>query len=472
MRGSGAIVKHLLLMALALLICGCAGAGVTKKPVIVDGGEAYVYIEPLPQEADRLAFTLGGIAAVTSDGSEIPLELRVEEFTVGTVTRQRLIAAGGLPPGDYLGLSFRVTRASLTGEDGKSALLIPEKPVQNGFPFSIERRHATVLSLTFQYRSSVQDGFRFQPAFSVEIPDNPLQALTGYVANEQSDSVTVFDKRAARVARVISTGRNPAAIVIDQLQRRAYVAVAGDDAVEVIDVNRNEIVSRIHLHPGAAPRELALTPDGRILLALNSGSDSVSFIDSGSAVESSRLSVGNTPTSLILDKTGRRAYVTNSLSSTISVIDMATRSVVTTIATDAGPLRGELNRKGDRLIVSHSTSPYLTMIDTLSLTQGQKRYVGIGVTALKVNPVTDLLYVGFRSGGRIDIFDPYTQIPSDFILTSEGIAEMAIDGEENRLLVVRPRSGTIQFLNLVSRKEAALIDVGEGPYGIALFGER
>lgn len=465
-------MKHLLLIVTLFLISGCAGQALSPKPIIADGGAVYVYLEPLPQEADRLSFMLGGIAAVTRDGVEIPLDLKMEEFMVGSVTRQRLVAAGGLPTGDYAGLSFLTVRATLAGEDGKSALLLPEKPVRNDFSFRVDKHRATVLSLTFQFRDSVQEGFRFQPSFSFEIPDNPLPALTGYVASEMSGTVTVFDKRAARVARVVPTGSKPAGIAINQLQRRAYVAVAGDDAVEVIDVNRNEIVSRLHLHPGDGPRELALTPDGRTLLVLNTASDSVSFFEAGAVVESSRLSVGNTPTSLILDKAGRRAYVINSLSNTISVIDVAGRSVLATLATDAGPFRGELNRKGDRLIVSHSTSPYLTIIDTASLSPGQKIYVGIGVTALKVNPVTDLLYVGFRTGGRIDIFDPFTQIPSDFIPTNEGIAEMTIDGDENRLLVVRPRSSSIQFINLVSRKEAAIIDVGEGPYGIALFGER
>lgn len=465
-------MKHLLLMVALFLIPGCAGQALSVKPVIADGGAAYVYLEPLPQEADRLSFTLGGIAAVTRDGTEIPLELRMDEFTVGTVTRQRLVATGGLPAGDYAGLSFRTARATLTGEDGKSALLVPEKPVRHDFPFRIERHQAVVLSLTFRFRDSVQGGFSFEPAFSVAIPDNPLPALTGYVANELSDTVMVFDKRAARVARVISTGRRPAGIAIDQQQRRAFVAVTGDDAVEMIDTNRNEIVSRTHLNPGDAPAELALTPDGRTLLVLNTASDSVSFVDPGSTVESARVTVGNAPSSLILDKNGRRAYVLNTRSNTISVIDVAGRSVMATIATDAGPFKGELNRKGDRLIVSHSTSPYLTMIDTATLSPRQKVYAGIGAAALKVNQVTDLLYVGFRTGGRIDIFDPFTQIPSDFIPASEGVTKMAIDGDENRLLVVRPRSGSIQFVNLVSRKEAAIIDVGEGAYGIALFGER
>ena len=468
----GATVKHLLFIAMAVFLCGCAGPLGATKPHIPDGGGLYVYLEPLPQDADRLSFAMAGISAVRRDGMETPLSLRITEFKSGSVRRQRLVAVGELPAGEYAGLSFQIARASLAGEEGESALLVPEKPVRNDFPFAVGKERATVLSLTLRFRESIQGGFSFQPAFSTEKPANPLPALTGYVVNERSDTVTVFDKRAARVARVISTGRNPAGIALDEERRKAYVTASGDDAVEVIDVNRNEIVSRIHLNPGDAPRDLAITPDGRTIVVLNAGSDTVSFVDPGSAVELSRVSVGNRPAALVMDRAGRRVYVLNSLSSTVSVIDVPSRTVSATVATDAGPFRGELNRKGDRLIVSHSTSPYLTMLNTASFAAGNKVYAGIGASALKVNQTTDLLYVGYRTGGRIDIFDPYTHIPSDFVPAAEGIADMTIDGDENTLVVVRPRTGTVQVINLVSKKEVALIDVGEGPCAVALFGER
>lgn len=465
-------MKNLLFIAIAIFLCGCTAPLVATKQRIPDGGALYLYLEPLPQDADRLSFTMTGISAVRRDGTETPLSLRITEFTSGSVRRQRLVAVGELPAGEYAGLSFQVARASLAGEEGNSALLVPEKPVSNDVPFAVGKERATVLSLTLRFRESMQGGFRFQPVFSTEIPANPLPALTGYVVNERSDTVTVFDKRSARVARVISTGRNPAGIVLDEEQRKAYVAISGDDAVEVIDVNRNEIVSRIHLNPGDAPRDLAITPDGRTIVVLNTGSDTVSFVDPGSVAELSRVSVGNRPAALVMDRDGRRIYVLNSLSNTISVINVPTRTVSATIATDAGPFRGELNRKGDRLIVSHSTSPYLTMLDTATFAAGKKVYAGIGASALKVNQTTDLLYVGYRTGGRIDIFDPFTHIPSDFVTATEGIADMAIDGDENTLVLVRPRTGTVQVINLVSKKEAALIDVGEGPCAVALFGER
>jgi YVTN family beta-propeller protein len=68
-----------------------------------------------------------------------------------------------------------------------------------------------------------------------------------------------------------------------------------------------EVVNRLRLNSGDRPRELALTPDGRTLLCVNTGSNTVSFIDPGSFIEVGRINVGKNPNSILIDQTGRRA---------------------------------------------------------------------------------------------------------------------------------------------------------------------
>jgi len=68
-------------------------------------------------------------------------------------------------------------------------------------------------------------------------------------------------------------------MALDQRTKRAYVALSGEDEVDVIDVANGEVVDRIKLSGGDRPRELALTPDGRTLLVVNTGSNTVSIID-------------------------------------------------------------------------------------------------------------------------------------------------------------------------------------------------
>ena len=301
------------LCALCLLfLLGCQATLSRLKPPLEEEGELYLYIQPFPQEAERLRFTIENIFAVGGDGREIPLELRLRELKSSEMRRQRLLAHGQLLPGSYVGLSFKIKAATLKVEDGEADLLVPDVLVRLDFPFNINRKRSYVVSLLFKYEESISDGFNFRPVFSAFIPAKPIISLAGYVTNMGSNNIAVFDKRLGQVVGVIATGRGPAGMALDQRLRRVYVAISGEDAVEVMDVTGGEIINRVRLSQGDQPQEMALTPDGKMLLTVNAGSNTVSFIDPVSLFELDRIYVGNGPHSILIDpNTGRRAFVFN-----------------------------------------------------------------------------------------------------------------------------------------------------------------
>jgi len=465
-------MKRLCVAVLMLAIfSGCQAKSVLVKAVLEEEGELVVYLRPLPQEAERLAFTLEGISAVKEEGGSYPLTLYVTEMRGGKPQRQRFLASGNLPPGKYAGLSFKIKSASLKGEEGPAALLVPEEPVTIGFPFQVARRKALLLSLALDYRKSVGDRYRFSPAFSIFVPDRPPVGLLGYAANSGSNNITVFDKKEGQVVGVIATGRDPRGIALDRRSRKGYVTVAEDDTIDVVDLDAWDVVSRLRLQTGDHPQEPALSRDGSILLTANSGSDTVSVVDTASLIEVNRIPVGVGPNSVLMDREGKRAYVFNTRSSTISVIDVASRSLAATITTSSGPLRGQFNRKGDRLYVIHEQSPYMTVFDPSSLSVQKRVFVGAGMSAVKVDERTDLLYVG-RKPDSLEILDPFSLFPVDSIPAGGGISYLTIDGEENNLYLVLPERKAVAVLGLVSRKMAPAIDVGEGACWVAVMGER
>lgn len=467
------MLKRLILtVCLACLISGCLGPQQAIRRPLIDEGELYLYCEPFPPEASRLRFSIAGISALRDDGSEFPLTLELGEFRSSTMSRQRFCASGILPHGTYVGLNYKVRNAVMMGEDGEGALLVPEQPHANAVNFTVNSRKATILDLSLNYRESTAGGVRFVPAFNALFATSPLPGLTGYLTNSGSNTVMVFDKRSARIGRVIETGKGPAGVVLDQTRRRGYVAISGEDAVDVIDAAEHEIMARIRLNPGDAPRSLVITPDGKYLVTANTGSNTASILDALSQMEVARIPVGNSPEYVILDRNGTRAYVFNRLSNTISVIDIGARQLAWTIATEAGPLYGQFNRKGDRLYVFHELSPYLLVIDPVSQTVLKRVNAGSGSSALKVNTFTDQIYLGKQFGGVIDIYDPFSFIPGDFLTVNGGVTYLTIDGEENNLLVLTPRSKALRMVNLVGKKEQAVLDTGEGPFWVAVFGER
>jgi YVTN family beta-propeller protein len=463
-----------LLYALCLLfvLLGCQASLIGLKPPLEEEGEVYLYIEPFPQEAERLRFTLEEVCAVSGDGKEIPFTVSLAELKAHDLRRQRLLAHGRLPPGPYIGLSFRVKKATLKVEEGEASLLLTERPVRIDFPFTVNRKRAQVISLKFRYEESITGGVSFSPSFSLVTPANPISSLAGYVTNKASHNITAFDKKLRQVVGVIATGAGPAGMALDQRLKKVYVALSGEDAIEVIDITAQEIINRIRLDTGDRPQELALTPDGRSLLVVNNGSNTVSFIDPISLFELTRINVGNGPNSILIDSRGRRAFVFNTLSSTITVLDIPLKAVVTTLSTDPGPLRGQFNRRGDRLYVVHEFSSFLTVIDPTSLSVIQRFPVRMGMSSIKVDPITDLVYLGRKNDVVVEVYDPLAFVSVDVIRTGGTIPYMAIDGEENNLYLVNPELRRLMVSNLVSRRIVYEIDVGEEPYWVALMGER
>jgi len=463
-----------ILYALCLLyiLSACQPVITQLRAPLEEEGEVFFYLQPFPQEAERLRFRLEGISVLDASGREFPISLLFDELKSAGARRQRLLGSSRLRPGTYSGLSIRVKSAVLKVEDGEAALRVPDESLRINFPFTIGRKKALVITLHFKYKESIQDGFFFNPLFSLSVPARPIISLAGYVTNSGSNNITVFDKRAGQVVGKIATGRGPAGMALDQNLRKVYAALSGDDAIEVIDISSAEVVNRLRLNTGDQPRELALTPDGKMLLAVNSGSNTVSIIDPVSLLELGRIDVGKGPNSILIDNTGRRAFVFNTLSSALSIIHIPNRAIAATISTDPAPLRGQFNRRGDRLYVIHEWSSYLTVIDPLSLLALRRHSVRMGMNAIKVDQKTDFVYLGRKNDVIIEVHDPFSFVPVDSIQTRGAIAYMTIDEEENNLYMVHPEERSLTATNLVSRKKVFEVDVGEGPYWVTVMGER
>jgi YVTN family beta-propeller protein len=465
-------MRYALCAMLLFSIFGCQAAISRLRPPLEEEGEIYLYLQPYPQEAERLRFSIEGISAVSTDGREFPFEISFREIKASEVRKQRLLAQGRVPPGSYTGLSFKVKKAILKVEDGDAALLAPETSARTNFPFIVSRKRAYVISLSFKYRESISGGFSFSPVFSPFIPPRPIISLAGYVSNTVSNNIAVFDRKLGQVVGMIATGKGPAGMALDQRLRRVYVAISGEDEIMVVDVTGGELTNRIRLTIGDRPQELALTPDGRTLLSLNIGTNTVSFVDPVSMSELNRVNVGMGPRSILIDSNGTRAYVFNTLAGTISVLDIASRAIITTFSTDPGPLRGQFNRRGDNLYVIHERSSYLAVVDPISLRILKRFSIGPGMNFIKVDARTDLVYIARKNDPFVGVYSPQSFVSVDFVKTGGTIDCMAIDGEENNLYLVNSDMKSLMVSNLVRKKILFEMDVGEGPYWVTVMGER
>jgi YVTN family beta-propeller protein len=438
------VSPRLCLAFACLVLVGC-GAATAPQPRarLDDEGAVYLYLQPLGREAERLRVSVGGVAALRDDGAEVPLSVLLRELT----------------------------SASLRGEGGESALLVAQAPTRLDFRFTVRRGEGAVLALALRSAEAVEAGFRFSAAFSVYSPERPALSRLGFVANSGSNDVTVFDKKAIEVIDVVATGRGPSGMALDPTGRRLYVALSGDDGVEVVDVLSGKIIDRIRLTPGDEPVDLALTPDGATLLSANRGSNTVSVIDPNARFELMKIPVGNGPRSLVIDHAGRRAFVFNTLSNSVSVIDIRSRTAIRSVPTDPGPIRGDFSRRGDRLYVIHESASYVTVIDPGTLVVQRRFPVRSWMDAIKVDPSTDFVYLAGRGDFFVGVYDPFSFAQVDLVEAGAGIVDMATDRDENALYLVSSSPGRLLVFDRISKRAVGELDVGDHPAWVSVMGE-
>jgi YVTN family beta-propeller protein len=457
---------------LGLPAAGCAPQPAAYRDALREEGELHLYLQPIPQEAHRLEVHVTGISAIRSDGEAIPLELAFSELK-GRDLRgvQRRLASAALPPGSYDGLSIAIGSAVLLQEKGKADLLLRDEPLRIEEEFTVIRRRASTLFLSLDPARPFTADFRFTPVFSLAKPRRQLRNLLGFATNSGGNLVSVFNKHTMRVVDTIATGRGPMGVAIDQRREWVYVAVAGDDAIEAIEVSTGQILRRLQLNFGDEPVEIALSPDASILVCANRGSNTASIIDAGSLLELDRVVLPSSPTWVVAGPSSRRAYALQPQSNAVSVVDLSSRSIAATRILDQTPVRGAISRDGNHLYLITRYSSDLLVLDAANLNLVGRIHAGDGAASIRTDPVTGLIYVGKRTGG-ISVLDPSSSLPIDRYRMEGNVRFLAIDKDENSLFVVSPDSATIRKIDLVSKRPRGTIDVAAGSHALVLMGER
>ena len=82
-----------------------------------------------------------------------------------------------------------------------------------------------------------------------------------YVANSDSNTVSVIDTATNKVVATVGVGVNPSGVAVTPDGTHAYVANNGSNNVSVIDTASNTVVATVPV--GVGPDGVAVTPDGK-----------------------------------------------------------------------------------------------------------------------------------------------------------------------------------------------------------------
>ncbi|MDE2732021.1 MAG: YncE family protein [Bacteroidota bacterium] len=134
----------------------------------------------------------------------------------------------------------------------------------------------------------------------------------------------------------LGAGVRPTWVAVHLDRPQAYVAGNGSDEILIVDLNAWQVTERISA-PGA-PYNLAVTPDGRSLVATLKSAGAIGFYDINTAAEDKRIeSAEALPHGIALAPDGRYAFVTSEnighAPGTVEAIDLTLRERVARVST-------------------------------------------------------------------------------------------------------------------------------------------
>ena len=132
-------------------------------------------------------------------------------------------------------------------------------------------------------------------------------------------TVARVDVASGHITHTLAVGLHPTALAWNQKAHRLYVANGNSESVSVIDTEANRVVGNISIQPfarevrGIAPTALALTPDGATLLVACGGVNAVAVVDTASGTVRGMIPTAWYPSGLAVSPDGARFAVTTLL---------------------------------------------------------------------------------------------------------------------------------------------------------------
>lgn len=132
-----------------------------------------------------------------------------------------------------------------------------------------------------------------------------------------SGTVSVIDLPSRKVVNTIQVQLHPSGMALDTLQHLLYVANANSDLISVIDTQTDKVIREISSKPaqempfGSAPNALTLSPDGKTLYVSNGGNNLLAVIDLEKNKIKGLIPTGWYPGPVIMNTSGDTLFVVN-----------------------------------------------------------------------------------------------------------------------------------------------------------------
>lgn len=202
-------------------------------------------------------------------------------------------------------------------------------PTTAGMPTSITTSLGYVLTASslgpqvYQFGSTLKLEAVYNMSSVGDDAVGPAGLGTIYATNPTANSVTIINVASGDMTTE-PVGKDPTALAMTPNGRYVLVVNTGSSTVSVINTSLNTVAKTISLPSGSAPVNITISPNGNYAYIADSGTSSISTITMSSlSLNANSVSVGFSPAFIALDPTGSYLYVASPASNTVYIFTVA-----------------------------------------------------------------------------------------------------------------------------------------------------
>lgn len=246
----------------------------------------------------------------------------------------------------------------------------------------------------------------------------------------------------------------------------AYIANSGSNTVSVINTVANKVIANVSV--GARPFGTAVSTDGSRVYVTNNNGRAVTVINTATNTAVATVIVGYGPYGIAINRAGTKVYVANGGDNTVSVIDTATNNVIATLSVGSYPAGIAITPDGTKVYVTNYESNSVSVIDATTNAVASTITVGRQPWGITANQAGTKVYVANYGGSSISIINTTTNAVTSTIPTGSGPYGITTNPEGTKLYVTNSGSNSVSVINTATNSVLASVGVGTTPYGVSV----
>ncbi len=220
-----------------------------------------------------------------------------------------------------------------------------------------------------------------------------------FVANADSDSVTMIDTTRGTVVRTIDVGGTPGVLAVDGRTGHTFVVTSsrtGPESVSMLDSHTGRLVrtTQVGQVAGYGTGTIAIDERRGRVIVTDDYEGRVSVLDARSGAVRRTFTAGLDPTGVAIDPRSGRAYVTDTSENKVLVLDVARGRVLRTLPVAGSPIAVRVDASTGRLFVTGYDAQ--TSVGGVAEIDGRSGRVLMGAgkasSAVVADPRTGALY--------------------------------------------------------------------------------